>query len=280
MASPRSVDRAPTAPTFAVPCKICCADAHVFDTVDAAKNCCEPMGLYLPPTGTAVTYHRCVACGFVFTAWCDAFTDEDFRREIYNDGYAQVDPLYREIRPRGSARLLREVFADACRFEAPPRLLDYGAGSGTLAALLGDRARTESFDPFSATPDHATRPTERFDVVFASEVIEHVTRPIETIAAMRDLLRPGGFMLFSTMVTPPDIDTVRASWWYISPRNGHVSIFTPAALAAACAQTGLHYTALSDEWHLAEHRDAPCERLDRDALLAIVARLPTGFVTV
>lgn len=280
MASPSWRDAAPQALSSAVPCKICQADAPVFDAVDAAKNCCEPMGLFLPPTGTLVTYHRCVACGFVFTRWCDGFTDADFRREIYNDGYAQVDPLYREIRPQGSARLLREVFADACRFAAPPRLLDYGAGSGVLASLLGELARTASYDPFSASAALAARPAGRFEVVFSSEVIEHVTRPLETLAAMGELLLPGGFLLFSTMVTPRDIESVRAGWWYISPRNGHVSIFTPAALAAACAQTRLRYTALSDEWHLAEHRDAPCEALDRAALHAIVGRLPTGFITV
>ena len=139
---------------------------------------------------------------------------------------------------------------------------------------------TESYDPFSAAPAFAERPAGRFAVVFSSEVIEHVTRPLETLAAMRDLLLPGGFVLFSTMVTPRDIEVVRAGWWYISPRNGHVSIFTPAALGAACAQTGLRYTALSDEWHLAEHVASPCEALDRAALQAIIGRLPTGFVTV
>lgn len=259
-------------------CKICRADAPVFDTVDAAKSCCEPMGLVLPRTGTRVTYHRCGSCAFVFTTWCDDFTAEDFRREIYNDGYQQVDPLYREIRPRASARLLRAVFADACRFDAPPTLLDYGAGAATLGALLGDAAVTRSYDPFSR--EFGDAPDARHDVVFASEVLEHVTRPAETLAAMRDLLRPGGLLLFSTMVPPADIDTVRASWWYISPRNGHVSIYTHRALDAACAQVGLRYTALSDEWHMAEHIDAPCERLDRDALRAIIGRLPTGFVVV
>lgn len=261
-------------------CKVCNAEAPEFDTVDAAKSCCEEMGLVLPRTGTRVVYYRCPACGFVFTTWCDGFSSDDFRREIYNDGYEQVDPLYPEIRPRASARLLREVFAEACAFSDPPTVLDYGAGAGTLAALLGDAAHTRSFDPFSRDQAFAARPDARYDVVFASEVIEHVTQPAATLAAMRDLLLPGGMLLFSTMVTPSDIESVKASWWYISPRNGHVSIFTHSALDVVCEAVGLRYTALSDEWHLAEHRDAPSERLDRDALRAIIARLPTGFVTV
>jgi SAM-dependent methyltransferase len=259
-------------------CKICRAPAAPFDAVDFAKNCCEPAGLVLPRTGRTVTYYRCADCGFIFTTFCDGFSPEDFAREIYNDGYARVDPLYRSIRPEANARLLREVIADACGFAAPPRLLDHGAGSGALARLLGDRAAVHSYDPFSA--GLAAPPAGRFEVVFSAEVIEHVTRSLDALAAMRDLLAPGGVMLFSTMVPPPDIAEVRAAWWYISPRNGHISIYTHRALELACAQSALRYTALSVEWHLAEHRDAPCAALDRAALHAIVARLPTGFIVV
>ncbi|MDB4931780.1 MAG: hypothetical protein JWM10_4264, partial [Myxococcaceae bacterium] len=223
-------------------------------------------------------YHRCGACGFLFTTFCDGFSPDDFAREIYNDDYARVDPLYRSFRPEANARLLREVIADACAFAARPRLLDYGAGSGALARGLGDRAEVRSYDPFSA--GLAAPPAGRFELVFAAEVVEHVVDPLATFAAMRELLAPGGLMLFSTMVQPADIAEVRAAWWYVSPRNGHVSIYTHRALALACAAAGLRYAALSAEWHLAEHRDAPCAALDRGALGAIVARLPTGFIVV
>jgi 2-polyprenyl-6-hydroxyphenyl methylase/3-demethylubiquinone-9 3-methyltransferase len=261
-----------------MPCKICRAPADYFDAVDFAKNCCELAGVVLPRTGRTVTYLRCGACGFIFTTYCDAFTPVDFAREIYNDDYARVDPLYRSIRPAANARLLREVLADAWGLAAPPRLLDYGAGAGVIAGLLGDRAVVRSYDPFSA--EHAARPEARSEIVFSAEVIEHVTDPLATLGAMRDLLAPGGMILFSTMMAPADVAVVRAAWWYISPRNGHVSIYTHRALEVACAQTALRYTPLSVEWHLAEHRDAPCAVLDRAALGAIVARLPTGFVVV
>lgn len=260
------------------PCKVCDAPSPVFDAVDAAKNCGEEVGLVLPRTGTAVTYHRCPACGLVFTTWCDAFSPSDFAREIYNEGYAVVDPLYATIRPEANARMLREVLSRALRFGGTPRLLDYGSGSGALARALGDVAEARGYDPFSAAD--ADPPAGTFDVVFSSEVLEHVTRPVACLAAMRDLLRPGGAMLFSTMVQPPDIEVVRGGWWYVAPRNGHVTIFTRAALDAACARAGLRYAALSAEWHLAERDGAPCAELDRAALAAIVAALPTGFVRV
>jgi SAM-dependent methyltransferase len=192
-------------------CKICRAPAALFDAVDFAKNCCEPAGLVLPRTGRTVAYHRCGACGFIFTTFCDAFTPEDFAREIYNDDYARVDPLYRSIRPEGNARLLREVVDGACDLGARPRVLDYGAGSGVLARLLGDRAEVRSYDPFSA--GLAAPPEGRFALVFSAEVVEHVTDPLAAFAAVRDLLAPGGMALFSTTVPPPDIEEVR-------PRGG------------------------------------------------------------
>lgn len=259
------------------PCKVCLSPAPRFDAVDAAKSCGEPSGRVLPRTGTPVVYFRCGACGLMYTRWADAFTADDFRREIYNDGYLEVDPLYLEIRPRGSAAFLRALFSLALPL-ASPRVLDFGAGSGALALLLADVARTSSWDPFSQRD--APPPARPFDLVFAREVLEHTTDPVDTLRAMRARLRPHGLALFSTAVQPADIDTVRAGWWYCAPRNGHVSLFTPDALRRACGAAGLTYAALSDEWHMAERDDAPCDALDREALRRIVEGLPTGYVEV
>ena len=41
------------------------------------------------------------------------------------------------------------------------------------------------------------------------------------------------------------------AWWYIAPRNGHVSIFTKQALALAWARHGFKTAALNDGTHLA-----------------------------
>lgn len=259
-------------------CKVCGARAPLFDVVDFSKSCADPSGAPFAPSGRDVAYHRCARCGFIFTHFFDAFTPEDFRREVYNDGYVLVDPLYPALRPEANGRLLRRVLAEACAFSASPRLLDYGAGSGALAAALGDAALTHGYDPFSMAA-HAP-PAGAFDVVFSSEVIEHVTAPSRALAAMRGYLRGGGFMLLSTAVPPADIDTQRGGWWYLSPRNGHVCAFTHDALARLCKGAGLQYTALSGEWHLMELLGAPCAALDTDRLRGIVAALPTGFVDV
>jgi len=41
------------------------------------------------------------------------------------------------------------------------------------------------------------------------------------------------------------------SWWYVGPRNGHISIFTKQALARAWGRHGFQTVALNPGTHLA-----------------------------
>jgi hypothetical protein len=108
-------------------------------------------------------------------------------------------------------------------------ILDYGSGAG----VFGDRLRAAGFanvscyDPFSS-PE---RPGWRFDVITCFEVIEHSTDPVATIADMQALLNPGGCIVLSQALQPSDIGSIRGNWWYVAPRNGHISFFTRRTLA-------------------------------------------------
>ncbi len=95
----------------------------------------------------------------------------------------------------------------------------------------------EDYDPFS----NPARPVGRFDLVTCFEVIEHSTAPAETVADMDSFLAEGGAILFSQPLQPANIEEIRASWWYIGPRNGHVSIYTADALATLAARCGLAF---------------------------------------
>src|SRR5262249_4907915 len=73
------------------------------------------------------------------------------------------------------------------------------------------------------------------------EVIEHTTDPVATLKDMASFLRPGGVILVGTTVQPTDIDIQRGRWWYIGPRNGHISIFSLSAMAEAARRAGLAF---------------------------------------
>ncbi len=113
-------------------CKCCGAGSPPFGVVDFHKNCEILRRRVLGVSGVPIYYHRCPDCGFLFTTAFDGFTQDDFRRHVYNDDYLLVDPDYQADRPRANAQVLISLFRSA----RPRRLLDYGGGSGALAGHL------------------------------------------------------------------------------------------------------------------------------------------------
>jgi 2-polyprenyl-6-hydroxyphenyl methylase/3-demethylubiquinone-9 3-methyltransferase len=200
------------------PCKVCAAPAAHFGAIDFNRSCEDhKRGPLFPPAGVDVHYYRCGACGFLFTDSFDDWPDAEFQRLIYNADYSKVDPDYREHRPMGNAAAItREYYANRKKL----RILDYGGGNGLLSELLQSAgfARAQTYDPF--TPAFRERPRERFDVISSYETFEHLPDPCAVFASLIDLLLPGGVVLFSTLVVPASCG---ADWWYIAPRNGHVS---------------------------------------------------------
>lgn len=253
-------------------CKCCGADAPPFGVVDFHKNCEIVRRKVLGVSGVPIYYHRCPECGFLFTTAFDHFTTDDFRRHIYNDEYVLVDPDYRADRARGNAELAIELFRPA----RPDRLLDYGGGNGTLAAHL--RAAgfpdVETFDPF--VPEHAERPDGRFDCVVCFEVVEHSTDPERTFADMCDFLDEPGLILFSTLLQPPDIESQGLNWWYAGPRNGHVSLFSPASLRSIVEPLGYGLASFNQNLHVM-FREVP--DFARHFLVPLDAYLQESFTT-
>ena len=201
-----------------------------FDVVDFNKSVAfYPFG----PAGVVVPYYRCADCGFLFTPFCDSWSQEDFAHIVYNDDYALIDPDYlggraEQIAERIAPRLVG--FEDA-------RILDYGAGHGAFARSMAERGfpHVVSYDPFSIP----SRPDGRFDIVTCVEVMEHSPTPRATLEDMQSFLRPEGCILLGETLQPDDIDRVRGSWWYIAPRNGHVSTFADRTLVALAERLGL-----------------------------------------
>jgi len=78
---------------------------------------------------------------------------------------------------------------------------------------------------------------ESFDLVSIMHVFEHVTRPIETLAQMHDLLKPGG-MLFIEVPNTADMNM-----FYDLLLFEHLYHFTPETLAWLLAREGFEVVA-------------------------------------
>jgi 2-polyprenyl-6-hydroxyphenyl methylase/3-demethylubiquinone-9 3-methyltransferase len=256
-------------------CKICTNHAILFDTVDFSKSCTEQSGTILPESYELVKYYRCNYCNFIFTPHFDTFTAHEFIEKIYNQDYVQFDPLYPEIRPKTNARFLQSIVDDCYFSQKPLTILDYGAGNGRLSEILKNSFCVYNFDPLN--PSFNNLPDIAFDLIFSSEVVEHTPYPHQIVKDWNSLLKPGGAIIFSTMLQPHDLTD--ASWWYISPRNGHISIYSHDSLDALCDANGLKYQTLNGEWHVAFHKNQTIE-LNIEQLKKIVGDLPIGFIAI
>jgi 2-polyprenyl-6-hydroxyphenyl methylase/3-demethylubiquinone-9 3-methyltransferase len=75
--------------------------------------------------------------------------------------------------------------------------------------------------------------------------------PMAGIAAILASLADPGLVLFSTLLQPQDFDKLGLNWWYVGPRNGHVSMFSRNALALAWRHQGYQTASFNDNLHLA-----------------------------
>jgi SAM-dependent methyltransferase len=235
-----------------VECKVCAGPSPLFGVVDFHKSCIEAQGRRLAPSGCPIYYRRCQNCGFAFTTAFDAWDQDAFRRHIYNSDYIVVDPDFVEVRPAGNAKLVASSFPDA---KASISILDFGGGEGLFAGRLREEGFTaETYDPFSSFD---RIPNEKFDLITCFEVMEHVPSPKSTVATMVSLLRDPGAILFSTLVQPAEFESIGLNWWYASPRNGHISLYSTQALARLFSPHGMRVASFSPDLHIAYAKVPP-----------------------
>jgi hypothetical protein len=232
----------------APPCKVCGGSTRLFDVVDFGRQCNVtpyPDGV----AGVPVYYHRCSACGLLFTTFFDSFDVGAWSRHVYNADYSRIDPDYGDKRAHRNAGLILSSAKNLWSTDA--RGCDYGGGLGATA----DRLRAmglqfDTCDPFGKQDKDVRDGAYR--MVSAFEVLEHVPDPLSTFARMVALLGDGpAWMLVSTAIS----DEVRqpgdlSRWWYAAPRNGHITLHAEASLRYLGQINGLQYRKVTKGLHL------------------------------
>ena len=234
--------------TKSVPCKVCDADSPLLDVIDLARHATStayPDGL----SGVAVHYYRCLDCGLVFTPFFDRFTHEMWRAHIYNADYKRIDPEYAGDRPIRSAR----VIACAARpiWSPGDRGCDFGGGNGMTADLLTRSGYPfDCVDPYGAASREDNSRTYR--IISAIEVLEHSISPRKTVSSIAAMCAADrALVIISTLLAPSSLKPGNLSqWWYMAPRNGHVTAYTAAALDQLAQNNGLEYYRISEGLHL------------------------------
>jgi SAM-dependent methyltransferase len=209
----------------------------LFDVVDFNKHCSDAP-FQFGSSDIAVCYYRCPQCEFIFSNLIDDWSLKEISQFIYNEDYIKIDPEYVGPRPLRTA----ETIAITLRGCEHMRILDYGSGSGIFADAMRSRGyqNVVGFDPV-ASPANLSPPDGNFDIITLFEVIEHLTNPLDVLRSLRQILSPTGAIVVGVTLQPSNILQLRGNWWYIAPRNGHVSIFSDRTFASLADRIGLVY---------------------------------------
>lgn len=180
------------------------------------------------------------------------------------------DP-HSEFKPLHDINPLRLKWIDKKMGLAGKRVIDIGCGGGILAesmAAIGadvtgidlsekplnvaklhllESGQRVDYQMISAE-DIAQRQPERFDCVTCMEMLEHVPDPLSTVRAAAALVKPGGWVFFSTLNRNPKsflLAIIGAEYVLnLLPKGTHEyrRFITPAELAAMARDAGLGVT--------------------------------------
>ncbi|MFP4648835.1 MAG: class I SAM-dependent methyltransferase [Halorhodospira sp.] len=161
------------------------------------------------------TYYRCPSCALIHVPSSEHL-DAAAERAVYDQHENEVgDPGYHRFLARLVEPLLDEV--------APPaRALDFGCGPGpALAAMLAKAGlETRLYDPFYF-PDPAPL-SECYQVITATEVVEHLAQPGYELERLWSLLEPGGWLGLMTKRQP--LPASFPDWHYLRDPT-HIAFF-------------------------------------------------------
>jgi len=129
--------------------------------------------------------------------------------------------------------------------------LDYGAGNGLMASSLRGRGWVyDAYDPFG-TSRLSEELHGRYNLCTAFEVFEHLPDPVEGMAAILRMCSPEKLaIVIGTLTSDGEVaNGGPLSWWYAGPRNGHISLFSKAALGRLAERFGLAYVSFGSSTH-------------------------------
>ena len=189
-------------------------------------------------------YFECLQCG------CLQIPNPHWLAEAYRDEGKPIatNPDAGRFCRNFSAYTRLRALEYAGLFAGQLRALDYGGGSGLLAAMLRLAGREcRQFDPYCPLPLFAPElafqspeqiPAGGFNAVVALEVFEHLCDPVDVIRTLASYLAPAGTIVLSTGLYEPGVHT--EDWPYLSrPAGQHITFYTRKAIRILADAAGL-----------------------------------------
>lgn len=188
----------------------------------------------------------CKRCASIFTSNMP-MADESFDYSKYYSDTNLAVPAF--VRRRAS-----EIVAGFDNYRNNNRFLDIGFGAGTFLSAAAERAwevfgsevsypavsaaEKLGFKVFFGKLTEARFPDEYFDVITASEILEHLEDPMVDLAEIARVLRPGGLFWATTPSSRSlSFRLLGIDWSVLAPPE-HVQIYSPKGVAGMLNKAG------------------------------------------
>jgi SAM-dependent methyltransferase len=209
---------------------------------------------------------RCPDCGFVFLrrqptgAGFERLYDSEYFQSDYHCGHEERPYFATESEQTAASSVLLEWIESAA---SRGRILEVGCAGGYFLHAAQERgwagvgveispaasafAREElGLDVRTGSLEKAGFESASFDAAFMGDVLEHVPEPMETLAELHRILRPGGALLLAGPLTINSIDRRLGLGIYralgrtktLRQPPYHLTEFTPATQRAALERAG------------------------------------------
>ncbi len=228
-----------------VKCPICCCDTeHCFE-VPFDKSCTIDI---FPKEATKhegkmVSYNICPNCEYIFAPEFLDWDDETFQKEIYNEEYEKYfDPTHSDengIEERAIMhfnRFTRDIY------NRGDRHLDYGGGHGGFSRLLRERCGIQS-DCYDKFYNPKINIYNKYSLITCFEVLEHTVNPISIFFDFNNNTIDTALVITQTQlydISKPATCSMK-DWWYVAPRNGHISFYATRTMQYLADQFEFRY---------------------------------------
>lgn len=196
-----------------------------------------------------IQYYSCGNCGFIQTEapyWLD---------EAYSSAIARSDIgiISRNTKLSSFCSALIPMF-----YDYRGSFLDYGGGNGMFVRMMRDSGFNFYWHDKYASNQFAkgfeSPQDERFSLVTAFEVFEHLPQPLE---AIEDMFHYSDTLIFSTRLLPR-WKIAPNDWWYFTPDTGqHVSLYSRESLELIAKKFNVQLSSNGISLHVLSSRTIP-----------------------
>lgn len=218
---------------------------------------------------------RCLDCRMAFVnpqptpeALAAGYNAQDGLADLIGGRPDKID-FYETWFSRRDRRRWRRALNRMARIAGRGRLLEYGCGPAMVGQIADDDGwQVDAIDvgewirelqPQRSFPLHVgalrdqTWPDGRFDAVYAQDVLEHLSRPLNELRELARLCRPGGVLYVHVPNYASLTIRLGVSRFAYNEPLGHLNYFTPRTLAEMLRRAGFSQVALGSD-HL-EYQD-------------------------